>query len=165
MPFHVGDRIFHPIHGVGQIETVEKKNLLGNIARLYYQIRTEKSTVWVPVDSQPAIGLRLLTTKRDLGRLRTILKGRPASLTDNHSKRHLEIASRLTEGSLEMTCAVVRDLAARSSKQSLSSADAASLRKARERLYQEWAAAQGVSVTRATEEVEALLAQAHKGNK
>jgi CarD family transcriptional regulator len=165
MPFHVGDRVFHPIHGVGQIETIEKKKFLNNIPRLYYQVRAEKSTVWVPVDAQQTVGLRLLTPKRDLERFRAILKSRPASLTDNHSKRHIEIASRLSDGSLEMMCQAVRDLAGRALKQSLSSADAASLRKARDRLYQEWAAAEGVSVDKATEEVEALLAQAHKSSK
>ena len=165
MQFHAGDRVFHPIHGVGQIETIEKKKVLGNAPRLYYQVRTEKSTVWVPVDAQQTIGLRLLTPKRDLERFRSILKGRPASLTNNHSKRHLEISNRLNGGSLEMMCQAVRDLAARGWRQSLNSADAASLRKARDRLYQEWAAAEGVSVEKASEEVEALLAQAHKAHK
>lgn len=165
MQFHVGDRVFHPVHGVGQIETIEKKKFLGNVPRLYYQVHAEKSTVWVPVDAQQEIGLRLLTPKRDLERFRSILKSKPASLTDNHSKRHLEIASRLSGGSLEMMCQAVRDLAARGWKQSLSSADAAALRKARDRLYQEWAAAEGVSVSKATEEVEALLSQAQKAYK
>ncbi len=162
MQFRVGDRVFHPIHGVGHIEIIEKKKFLGNVPRLYYQIHTEKSTVWVPVDAQQSVGLRLLTPKRELERFRAILKGRPASLTNNHSKRHLEIANRLNEGSLEMMCQAVRDLSARSWRQSLSSADAASLRKARDRLYQEWAAAEDVSIEKATEEVEALLAKAEK---
>jgi CarD family transcriptional regulator len=165
MQFHVGDRVFHPVHGVGQIETIETKKFVEDAARLYYQVRTEKSTVWVPVDAQQTVGLRLLTPKRSLERFRTILKGKPTSLTNNHSKRHHEIANRLSEGSLEMMCQAVRDLSARSWKQSLSSADSASLRKARERLYQEWAAAEGVSVAKATEEVEGLLAQAHKNYK
>lgn len=165
MQFHVGDRVFHPIHGVGQIETIENKKFLGPDSRLYYEVRTEKSTVWVPVDAQQVIGLRLLTPKRSLERFRTILKSRPVSLTNNHSKRHIEIASRLSEGSLEMMCEAVRDLAARGWKQSLSSADSASLRKARERLYQEWAAAEGVTVAKATEEVEALLTHAQKTHK
>jgi len=162
MQFHLGDRVFHPIHGVGQIETIEKKKILSDAPRLYYQVRMQKSTIWVPVDAQQKVGLRLLTHKRDLEHFRAILKSRPASLTNNHSKRHLEIANRLNEGSLEMMCQAVRDLAGRAWKQSLSSADTASLRKARDRLYQEWAAAEGVSVEKAMEEVEALLAQAHK---
>jgi len=165
MQFRVGDRVFHPIHGVGQVESVEKKKLTGDLAILYYEVRTEKSTVWVPVDAQQAIGLRLLTPKRSLERFRTILKSKPTSLTNNHSKRHIEISNRLNEGSLEMMCQAVRDLAARGWKQSLSSADAASLRKARDRLYQEWAAAEGVTVAKATEEVEALLSQAQKSYK
>ena len=129
---------------------------------MYYEVRTEKSTVWVPVDAQQAIGLRLLTPKRDLERFREILRGKPSSLTDNHSKRHLEIASRLSDGTLERMCQAVRDLAGRSWKHSLSSADATALRKARERLYQEWAAAEGVPVARAIEEVEALLTRARE---
>lgn len=162
MQFHAGDRVFHPVHGVGQIESIEKRKLVDNVPRLYYRIHAERSTVWVPVDAQEAIHLRLLTPKHELERLRAILKSRPALLTNDHGKRHLEIVSRLSDGSLEHMCETVRDLAGRSWKQSLSSADAASLRKARERLYQEWAAAEGVSIPKAKEELEALLAHAER---
>lgn len=160
--FHVGDKVFHPIYGVGHIQTVENKRLAGNVSRLYYQVSTEKSTVWVPVNAQETIGLRALTTKRDLARFRTLLKSRPTPLTDNHGKRHIEIASRLKEGSLEVKCKAVRDLVARGWRKQLSSADAAALRRARDALCQEWAAADGVSLADASREVDALLTQARK---
>src|SRR3972149_5883426 len=95
MKYQVGDKVFHPTYGVGHIATVEKRKILGNVSRLYYEIAAQRSTVWVPVDAQETIGLRLLTTKRDLARLRALLKSRPNALTDNHGRRHLAIANRL----------------------------------------------------------------------
>jgi RNA polymerase-interacting CarD/CdnL/TRCF family regulator len=165
MRFQVGDKVFHPISGVGHIETIEKKIFLGTESRLYYQVATDKSTVWVPVDAQAVIGLRPLTTKRDLARFRSVLKSRPASLTNNHGKRHLEISNRLKGGSLEVMCEAVRDLAGRGWHKPLSNADASSLRKAREALCQEWAAADGVSIAEASQEVESLLTDGRKAHK
>ncbi len=162
MQFRVGDKVFHPVHGVGQIATVEMKNFVGNISRLYYQIASEKSTAWIPVEVQETVGLRLLTTKRDLARFRTLLKSRPAPLTNDHGRRRLEIAKRLKEGSLQVMCEAVRDLVARGWHKPLSTTEAASLRNVREAVSQEWAAADGVSITDADREIEALLAHARQ---
>ncbi len=157
MQFHVGEAVFHPVHGVGRIVTLSKQQFTGNTSRLYYEINTEKSTVWVPVDAQEQVGLRRLTNKRDLERYRDILKSRPAALDPHPGKRQTELAERFNQGSLEVLCEIVRDLTALAAHRSLGNADATILKKAREALEQEWAAANGVSVMTASREIETLL--------
>lgn len=157
MPFQVDDQVVHPGHGTGHIVGLVTKRFFDAEARLYYEIAIQNSTVWVPVDSGPADGLRLVTPKRELARFRNILRSRPAPLTADQRQRRLDLQTQLRTGSLQAVCEVVRDLTAHGWRKPLREAEAATLRKAREGLCQEWAAAEGVSVQRAAEEVDALL--------
>jgi len=79
------------------------------------------------------------------------------ALPKNYHQRHLELDKRLKEGSFQALCEVVRDLTVFSSRKTLGSKDAATLRKARESLCEEWATAAGLSLAEAVKEVETLL--------
>lgn len=162
MEFKAGDRVVHPAHGVGDIVRLEERRLAEDETRLYYVIVADKSTVWVPVDAHRTAGLRQLTPKRDLGRYRGLLKSDPVSLQKDHNKRRLEIADRLKQGSFQAMCEVVRDLTAHGQRKPLNDADMALLQKIRIDLCREWAAADGVSIEEAIEEVESLLLEARQ---
>jgi len=164
MQFKVGDAVVHPVYGVGQVVRLDTKRFTGSEARQYYQVSTQKTTIWVPVETYEAIGLRRLTNKPDLAVYRDLLSGRPDSLDKAHSKRRLELAERMKQGSFQALCEMVRDLTARSWSKPLGSADAVSLRKARDLLCQEWAASNGVSIAEAVQEVEALLLEGKRAH-
>ncbi len=115
------------------------------------------STVWIPVEAQATIGLRLVTAKSDLDQYRDLLKSRPAPLHKDHKRRHLELVTRLNQGSFQVVCEVVRDLTAWGWRKPLNRTDAVTLKKTQESLYQEWATASGVSIAEATKEVNSLL--------
>lgn len=165
MQFKVGDSVVHTAHGLGRVVRLDEKRLSGQEARLYYEVTTQKGTVWVPVETREAVRaarLRPLTAKPELARYRSLLKSRPTSLDRDYRKRHVELADRLKQGSFQVVCEVVRDLTARGWQKPLSEGDATWLRKAREGLCQEWAAAEGVSISEAAQEVEALLREARQ---
>lgn len=162
MPFQVGDVVFHPDHGVGQVVRLEEKHFSGKAAGLYYELAVLKSTVWVLVASAESLRLRPLTSKSDLGRYRSVLKSRPALLNKDHRQRHLELGERLKQGSFLMMCEVVRDLTARSWHKPLNEYDSVRLQRVRGRLCQEWASAENVSLAEATDEVSSLLLEARK---
>jgi CarD family transcriptional regulator len=157
MPFKIGDFVVHPVYGVGDIIKIEEKRFSGITARLYYKVALTRSTIWIPVEAQTAVGLRLVTAKRDLGQYRNLLKNRPVLLQNNHAQRHMELASRLKEGSFRVMCEIVRDLTISGRRKPLGRSDAGILQKTRGRLLQEWAASAGVSVAAATEEIDTLL--------
>ena len=92
-------------------------------ARLYYQITLPNSTVWIPVEAQAAIGLRLVTARSDLDQYRVLLKSRPVPLHKDHKQRHLELVTRLNQGSFQVVCEVVRDLTAWGWRKSLNRTD------------------------------------------
>lgn len=156
MPFEINDWVVHPQHGVGQVVKLELKQFGPGLARLYYEIAIARGTIWVPVDG-PSGKLRKLTAKGELAQYRALLKSRPTVLEADHRQRQLELSDRLKQGSFQSRCEVVRDLMAHSWHKPLSEGNSILLRLARDGLYQEWAAAEGVSLMDATHEVEALL--------
>jgi CarD family transcriptional regulator len=155
--FKVGDFVMHPVYGLGHLVKIEEKQFSEIRARLYYQITLPGRTIWIPVEAQATIGLRLVTARGDLDRYRELLKSRPVPLHKDHRQRHLELVSRLNQGSFRVVCEVVRDLTAWGWRKPLNRTDAVTLKKTEESLYQEWATAAGVSIAEAIKEVKSLL--------
>jgi len=164
MLFKVGDHVVHASHGLGQIVAIEEKRLSGDEARRFYEVVTTKSTVWVPVDTGSASNLRLLTPKTDLARCRALLKSRPTPLNADRRQRYVELTDRLRQGSFEVMCEVVRDLAGHGWPKPLSEADASTLRKVQESVCREWAAAAGLPVSEAGQEIAALLQEGRRAH-
>jgi RNA polymerase-interacting CarD/CdnL/TRCF family regulator len=162
MLLNAGDTVVHPVYGVGHIVRLARRQFTGPEVRQYFEISTEKTTVWVPVETCEAIGLRRLTTKIDLAEYRGVLKSRPISLNKDHSKRRRELAECLKQGSFQALCETVRDLTARGWRKPLGESDARLLRKTHELLCQEWAAADGASIAHATQEVDTMLLEAKR---
>ena len=160
MFFNIGDWVVHPMHGVGQVIGLERRQF-AQAAQLYYEIAIAVGTVWVAAEA-PLAGLRGLTAKSDLPRYRTVLKSSPMPLNRDYHQRRDNLQERLRQGTFQVKCEVVRDLTARGWPQSLGVVDSTLLRQARESLCQEWAAAEAVTVVEATLEVEALLREAQQ---
>jgi CarD family transcriptional regulator len=157
MRFQIDDSVVHPMHGVGRVVGLVMKRFSGAEARLYYEITIQQSTIWVLVDSAASLGLRPLTSKGELAHYREVLRSQPVSLIPDHRQRRLALLSHLKAGLFQNLCEVVRDLTARGWLKPLSEMDSVALRKTRDELCQEWAAADGVSVLDAVKEVDALL--------
>ena len=157
MQFKVDDVVVHPAHGVGHIVKIEEKRFSEKEARLYYKLIWPKRVIWIPVEAEATIGLRLVTAKNDLDQYRKLLKSHPAPLPPKHYHRQHELTNRLKQSSFQVVCEVVRDLTAWGWRKPLGSADTNLLQKARENLCREWAAAAGVSNTEAIKEIDALL--------
>ncbi len=157
MQFKIGDRVVHPIYGIGHIVEIEEKRFAQQGAQWYYKVTLPKRTLWLPVETQEVSGLRLVTPKSELAHYRDLLKSPPIPLERNHHRRHLALVSRLREGSFQVVCEVVRDLTAWGWRKPLGQTDTATLQKARNSLYQEWATASGVSTIEAIKEIDSLL--------
>ena len=157
MPFKIGDSVIHPLYGIGYLVSIEEKEFSEKKICLYYKIALSKRTVWIPVETQEASGLRLVTAEHDLDQYRDLLKSPPVPLEKKHQQRHLDLTSRLKQNSFRVLCEVVRDLTAWSWGKPLGQVDTITLKKTRESLYREWATAAGVSTTEAIKEIDSLL--------
>jgi CarD family transcriptional regulator len=165
MRFKVGDLVVHLAHGMGHVVSLEKKQLFGGEARLYYEVATQRNTVvWVPVETDIAATLRSVTTKSDLGLYQQVLIRKPETLNKDHRLRQIELIERLKHGSFQTICETVRDLTAHGWHKPLSDAGAALLRRTRDNLCQEWAVAAGVTVVEANKQVNALLLESKQAH-
>jgi RNA polymerase-interacting CarD/CdnL/TRCF family regulator len=157
MQFKIGDLVVHPAFGIGHIVDVEDKSFSEKETRLYYKITRPKHIMWIRVEAQEAGRLRPVTAKSELNHYRDLLKSPPVPLKKNQQERQLELVSRLKQGSFQGVCEVMRDLTAWDWQKPLGQADATTLQKTRDSLYEEWATASGISTTEAIREIDSLL--------
>lgn len=160
MPFEIGDRVVYPAIGIGRIVGLVMKSFFGAETQLYYEVIGDRSTVWVQTDKASARGLRRLARQDELEHYRRIVGGRPVALNQDRRQRQFELRSQLQLGTLQSLCEMVRDLSARGWVKPLNESDSQALRKSRDAVCQEWAAAGGVSILQATSELAALLLEA-----
>jgi CarD family transcriptional regulator len=158
MAFAVGDRVVHPLYGVGCVVNVDERQFEPGVSRRYYEVSIPGSTttLWVPLDLSSS-GLRKLTVKSEIARCRRILKSAPARLNDDPRMRQADLAAHLKLGTITAHCEVVRDLTAYSRHKPLSGTIAVFLRVAQDILCQEWAVVEEMTPQEAVVEIEALL--------
>ena len=75
--FCIGERICYPMHGIGEIEGIEQRRVLGVNAQ-YYLLKFDSGRVsaMVPVETAEKIGLRRLISRKEGDKvLRYILSG------------------------------------------------------------------------------------------
>ena len=146
--------------GVGHIVARVEKQIFEEQPRLYYEVKLEKATIWLPVDSQEPAPVRLLTNEDELSRFRKILTSKPEPLNDNFRVRFSSMDKLFKEGSLESICAIVRDLTARDKVKRLSRGDKMRLQAAMETLCKEWSTSKDISLVDAENEINSLLSGA-----
>jgi CarD family transcriptional regulator, regulator of rRNA transcription len=161
MRFRIGERVVHPVHGVGTVKSISQQRFVGEKALPYYEVVTGGPTVWVPVNTQGTTKLRGISSKASLNECRSLLMSHPVRLDKNHRVRQVEIAMRLRGGLLPARCAVVRALRAQSWSKPLGATEQDLLRRISKAVCDEWAASDRVSTARALNEIEDLLRDAH----
>ncbi len=159
MDHQTGDVIVHASFGVGHIAAIEEMEFISDEQALFYRIAFDKTTIWIPVQTEHSSRFRSLTPKADLARYRTVLASTPGLLAGDFRIRQDELAGRLKQGSFQDLCEVVRDLCAYSVEKKLNKSEHALLKKTRLSLEQEWAASSGISQEQASLEIEAILTE------
>jgi len=157
LPFKIDERVVYPAFGVGRVVALVTKSFFEAESQEYYEVIGDRSTVWVQVDEGAARGLRRLTRGYELAHYRAVVGGRPVTLNQDHRQRQLDLKGQLKLGTMQSLCEMVRDLSARSWAKPLTETDSLALRRSREALSEEWAAAEGVPLPEATAELSALL--------
>ncbi len=59
MTFQIGDKVIYPNHGLGVVERIETKTILGTTCGFYHlRMVASDTTVFVPLDNVDGVGLR-----------------------------------------------------------------------------------------------------------
>ena len=148
--FRAGDVVCYPMHGVGTIEAIEDREVLGSVSS-YYVLRflLGKMTALVPVDSAEKVGLRYVVSAEEFDRVIDFLKLDPCDENDNWNKRYRDNYDKLRGGDIYDVADVVKCLRRREEEKGLSAGERKMLGGAKQVLVAELAAASG----KETEEV------------
>lgn len=132
--YNIGDRIVYPMHGAGIIESIEEREILGNVQR-YYIVRipiASEMTLMLPVDKCTEIGVRDVISKDEACRVLETFRTVEIENDSNWNKRHRENMIKIKSGDIYQVLGVVKELMYRDKAKGLSTSERKMLNNARQ---------------------------------
>lgn len=121
MSFQIGDKVIYPNHGLGVVEKVEEKTILGTTTGFFHlRIIANETTVLVPVANVDNVGLRRAITDEEVDRLFTLLGDGKIDNHQNWKGRFKDNSDKMRTGSLYDVVDVLKSLTHLSKSKSLS---------------------------------------------
>lgn len=110
--FKIGDLAVYPAHGVGRIESIEKREISGEQKDFYImKILDNNMIIMIPIDNVQSVGLRDIIDVGEVPRVYEIMKKRDLPV-DNQTwnRRYREYMEKIKTGSVFEVAEVLRDL-------------------------------------------------------
>ncbi len=120
MAFEIGDKVIYPNHGLGIIERLETKTIMGTTCGFYQLKMANETTVFVPVDNVDGVGLRRAITDDEVERLFSLLGDGKIESHQNWKGRFKDNSDRMRTGSVYDVVEVLKSLTFLSKSKSLS---------------------------------------------
>ena len=156
--YQVGDRVVHPMHGAGIIESIVQERLGGQLGSYYVsRMPSGGRTLKIPTGSCGAIGVRALSTS---GRIREVLSAIPGleiDRTTNWNRRYRENLNRLKSGDLLEVARVIKGLMWRDREKGLSNGERKMLHSAKQILVSEVVLVEGHTYPDAEQRIEQAM--------
>ncbi|HWB30532.1 MAG TPA: CarD family transcriptional regulator [Vicinamibacterales bacterium] len=120
MAFEIGDKVIYPNHGLGVIERIETKTIMGTTCGFYQLRMANETTVFVPVDNVDGVGLRRAITDAEVERLFSLLGDGKIDSHQNWKGRFKDNSDRMRTGSIYDVVEVLKSLTFLAKSKSLS---------------------------------------------
>jgi CarD family transcriptional regulator len=119
--YSLGDKVVYPLHGVGVIDSIEDKTVLGE-KRSYYVIKLAISdmTVMIPTNKSEDLGLRLVVSDRDANKALKVIGSETTEMEEDWKSRYQQNFEKIKSGSILNVAEVVRNLFHRNKVKELS---------------------------------------------
>ena len=157
--FEVGDKAVYPGHGVGIIEAIETKEILGK-NQIFYILRIldNEMTILIPRDNVEAVRLRGVIRKFEVPKVIHILKDRDVTI-DNQTwnRRYREYMEKINTGSIYEIAEVLRDLHLLKAEKELSFGERKIMDTAKNLLVKELAIARDVKESDVLREIKTIF--------
>ena len=116
-----GDKVMYPMHGVGIIEAIEKKEVLGQRLEFYTMtIVNSGMKVMIPVKNSEQVGLRPIISKNDVKKVLEIISKGETEHEEDWKLRYQNNIDKIKSGSIFEVSKVARDLYRRGKDKELS---------------------------------------------
>ena len=158
MTFRVGDRIAHPMHGAGVIDSVVKRKINGT-ERDYYVLKLPAGDmlVMIPVDTSAEIGVKPIVDADEAEKILGSIPGLEIEMTQNWNKRYRENMLKIKSGNLLEVAAVVKGLMQRDKERGLSTGERKMLHSAKQILISEIVLSESASYEEVEERLNSAL--------
>ena len=152
--FQVGDKIVHPMHGAGVVDSIVQKKING-VVRDYYILKLPVGgmMVMIPTENSQEIGVRPVMGKAESDEVIAAMPGIQVEMTPNWNQRYRENMLRLKSGNLLEVARVVKGLMIRDGQRGLSNGERKMLHSAKQILISETVLSQNTTY----EDVEARI--------
>ena len=110
MAFEIGDKVIYPNHGLGVIERIETKTIMGTTCGFYQLRMANETTVFVPVDNVDGVGMRRAITDDEVERLFSLLGDGKIDSHQNWKGRFKDNSDRMRTGSIYDVVEVLKSL-------------------------------------------------------
>ncbi len=113
--FSQSEKVVYPGHGVAIINRILERKIGGKATR-FYELRflNKDMMILVPVDNVMSIGIRNVSTEKDIGTLFEMfsipIKPQHNEMVLNWNKRNKEYQGKIRSGRLQEICEIYRDL-------------------------------------------------------
>lgn len=122
--YSIGDKIVHPMHGAGTIESITTQTVNGNILEYYIlKLTANNMTIMVPVSTCEKIGIRNVISRKRADALLSLFSTIDIDLDTNWNKRYRDNIARIKSGDLEEVVRVIKSLTYRDFKTGLSTGE------------------------------------------
>jgi CarD family transcriptional regulator len=119
--FQVGDKVIYPNHGLGIVERIEEKTILGQTLGFFHlRIVSNDTTVLVPVSNVDGVGLRRAISDEEVDRLFLLLSDGKIDNHQNWKGRFKDNSDKMRTGSIYDMADVLKSLTFLSKSKSLS---------------------------------------------
>ena len=111
MTFEVGDKVIYPNHGLGIVERIEDKTILGTTCGFYHlRIVANETIVLVPVTNVDGVGLRRAIADQEVERLFGLLGDGKIDNHQNWKGRFKDNSDKMRSGSIYEVADVLKSL-------------------------------------------------------
>jgi CarD family transcriptional regulator len=156
--FKIGKTVVYPSHGLGKIEAIEEKELMGEKQKFYILKIIEKGTrIMIPCGNVDKVGLREVIQSSDVRKVVKVLKQKPKAIVPNWNKRYRESLERIKTGSIYEIAAVFRNLTLLSRDKELSFGEKKMLCDTKHLISSEISLAKGISEKQAEKILDTAL--------
>lgn len=163
MDFKVGDMVVYPNQGVGEICDVRCQDIMGREEEFYMlRILSNDSTVMIPVKNVENVGLRRLSSEKDLKSLFLVLESAQGETETDWKNRYKENVEKMKTGSIVEVGQVLQNLYFLSFTKPLSFREKKMYDRARQLVISEISTVRGKSEGDVEQSVETILSAAYE---
>ena len=131
--FKVGDKVVHPMHGGGIIDSIVSERINGKTQEYYvFHMPVNGLVLKIPTANSHLVGLRNVVDAEMAGSVLTALSALEIDCATNWNRRYRENMERLKSGDLYEVARVIKCLARREAERGLSTGERKMLHSAKQ---------------------------------